>query len=474
MQFSKQSYFNELAFSTLFYQEDTHCKSKNTYRYTRTDAWATSFEKSLVFTEQSGATITFYESIEDLNFLLDSRKNQNNIVVILGDTLSPEDKAQQSELKDKMAQMNSRFIFYQVNANSSDAYNDFVLFAAEVVQNSAKQSSSYKKHRLIHQEDVVESSEFDLSKGNQGIYELDYPSQSMQQGAVVFPSKGEENKPFLLQQVMEKMIQDITVENQKIDSTLTAIFQSDIGVSHTRVKATYLPFYQQEKSYVPLSIAKQLSQQDYPFMHIGVLQKQGPTADKSMEYGVLLDESELEQLRDYYLDIYSNVFKNKHLNNRKMIRRYMAVARKKSLTPQKMSRKFLRTNPMHIGLFQRTGLYLAELDSLANLELKRWKCKNIVSTKSLEHYFKSFKVIADKINQLNGNREVLLEQANVNLYWLNQAYIPVLKIDTIKNRDNSFDILPIELEKIKIDQHNRKRKGNNIEVYMKRVKQGMP
>ncbi|WP_413510998.1 type VI secretion system protein TssR domain-containing protein [Myroides odoratus] len=474
MQISKQSYFNQIAFSTLFYHVDTHYKSENTHWYTEASTWSSSFEKPLFFTENSGSIITLYDSIEDLNLLLHSHENQSNVVVVFGDGLSPDDKEKQKELRDKIAQINSRFIFYQVKAKSDDTYNDFVLFAGDVVQTSAKQITNYKKQRLIHQEDVVESSEFDLSKGNQGIYQLDYPAQSMQQGAVVFPRKGEENNPFLLQQVIEKMIQDITVENQKIDSTITAVFQSDIGVSHTKVKTAYLPIYPQETSYVPLGIAKQLSQQDYPFMHTGVLHKQVSTEANDMEYGVLLDESELEQLRNYYLSIYSNVFKSKSLNNRKMIRRYIAIARKKSLTPQKSTRKFLRTNPINLGLFQSTGLYSTELDSLAHLKLNRWKRKKVVQTKSLENYFKHFKIIADQIKQLKGDKEVLLQQANVNLYWLNQAYIPVLKIDTIKNQDNSFDILPIELEQIKIDQQNKKRKGNNAEEYMKRVKQGMP
>ncbi|WP_353160012.1 hypothetical protein [Myroides odoratus] len=240
------------------------------------------------------------------------------------------------------------------------------------------------------------------------------------------------------------------------------------------MKPDYVSFNRQIKSKVSIPIAKQLMCQDYAFMREGILQNAAVIAEENKEYGVLLDEEEIEQVQQYYRSVYKHVFRKGGLNNKKMIRRYITAARKNSVAPKKMNRKFWRTNPMAIGLLQQTGLYLATMDTLAQQNLKQWKHANLVNPHMLEHFFESFQTLANKMKDYQENQMGIIQQQGTKFYWLNQAYIPVLDYSQIKEVDHSFEILPIELEQIQSSSRQKKKNKTNTKKYLTRVKKGMP
>ncbi|WP_230848026.1 type VI secretion system protein TssR [Myroides odoratus] len=472
-QLSSSSYFTSISYATLFYHIDPRSMKNNTSQLLDFNHWSNSL--TTVFNTSPPSTIptTLYTAMEDLTRLLKSKENQSNVVVIVGQRFTIEDQAKQKELVRQIASTGSRVIFYQVRGNPNDAHNDFVLAGEEITKISAAQIARDKKQRLVDYKGIVDNNVFDLSQEDQGVYQLDYPMQSMHQGAVIFPRKGEDNKPLLLQQVFSKMVQDITMDNQHIDSTLTAVFRSDVGVAYTKAKPDYVSFNQQTKNKVSIPIAKQLIHRDYAFMREGILQNAVVIAEENKEYGVLLDEEEIEQVQQYYRSVYEHVFKKGGLNNKKMIRRYITTARKNSLTPKKMNRKFWRTNPVAIGLFHQTGLYLATVDTLAQQNLKQWKHADFVNAHMLKHFFKSFQTLADQLKEYKENQTEIAQQNGTNFYWFNQTYIPVLDYSKIKEVDHSFDILPIELEQIQASSSQKKKNKTSTKKYLTRVKKGI-
>lgn len=468
------AYFTHVSYSTLFYNVDPINKQKYNKQRIDFNSWSKSFDYSFDF-EVAGITKTrLYDSMEDLSNLLSMHENQSNLVVLLGQNMLKQDSDTQKELINQLINTHSRLILYQVKANYNATFSDFVLFGQEVIKTLSDQLVKYKKQRLIQYEDVVAESEFDLSQGNQGVYRLDYPLHSMHQGAVVFPQKGAENKPFLLQNAMEKMLRDIVVENKKVDSTLTTYFRSIQGVYRTKIKAIYSPMYKQNELYVSPFIAQQLIDIKGVAMYQGVLKKQQEQCENVVEYGVLLDEEELEELQEYYASVYSNVFKDNNLTNRRMIRRYVAVAREKSLLHKKMTKQFLYENSMPIGLFQSTGLYIYPTDSLSRLKLDRWKQKKVMKTKMLEHFFANFKTKANEINEHKGDKEVLIQQNQRNFYWLTTAYLPILDYNSIQKEELTSDILPMAIEKIQVLDQKKKGEEDEVTKYIERVKRGMP
>ena len=466
------AYFVKTTYSALYYNTSPEEKIQQDKRMVDFDTWANSFSTISSTTPVSPQRIHLKDGVLSLTELLQSREDQSNLVVILGQDLQPVDLAQKQELIDLLADTHSRLMFYQVRANTSDRYNDFVLFAETAIKTLADQLLPYKKQRLLPQEAVVEENEFDLTQGDQGIYVLDYPKQSMHQGAVLFPKKGGENKPLILKRTLDQVLGDMALANQKTDSVLTAVFQSPVGVSHTKIKPIYDAWYKQDQLYVSPNIAKQLANQAYTFLHKGVLKKADEKTYEHLEYGVLLDEEEVEQLRDYYLNVYTEVFKKQHLSNRKMIKNYVRVGRNKQGKQVKIPSSFVKNNPFYISLFQQTGLYLTDRDSLSNLPLKRWKKKKNINPKLLMHFFRSFKTKADELSEHKVNVKVNLPQQQTNFYWFNQAFIPVLDYNKQNQKGKTSDLLPLEIEQ----ESKRERKKNEeyTREYMERVKRGMP
>lgn len=472
-QFTATKYFTTISYATLFYHLDQQDKKNNEIPLVNAEHWVQKIGKPFVFNRMSSQRITLKESIEEMNKHLALRENQTNLVVVIGQRLTASDLVKQEELAQHIAQTGSRVLFYQVHADSGDTHNDFVLTAEAVIQASAEQIGHAKRRHLVDQEGIVDAPLFNLSQNNQGIYQLDYPAQSMHQGAVIFPAKGEDTKPIHLQQVLGKMVNDIIRENQRIDSTLTVAFNSDLGLSQTRVKVVYEKKYQQENTWVAIPIAKKLINQNYAFMHEGMLQKSKTNAANTVEYGVLLDEEEIQQLQEEYRRIGQQVFKKSELTNKKMIRRYITAVRKSDRLLQKKKRSFWRKNTMSLGLFQQTGLYTNPSDEKAKWTLIRWKRKDLLNTAMLQDFFRQFKSIADQIEEKKANQIRLVQQNGANFYWLNQTYLPALDEQKAKEIARDFDFFFLELEKISSTQSIKKRRGNHTKEYINRIKKGM-
>ncbi|WP_410879198.1 type VI secretion system protein TssR domain-containing protein [Myroides sp. DW712] len=473
-QFAEPKYFTSLSYATFFYHLNQQDKSKNEAPLLDAEHWGQTIGKPFVFSRMSPKEVTFKETMAEVNKYLGLRENQTNLIVVIGQRFTALDLVKQEELAEQVAQTGSRVLFYQVHADSGDTHNDFVLTAEAVIQASTEQVGNAKRQRLVEQEGIVGHHLFDLSQANQGIYQLDYPAQSMHQGAVIFPAKGADNKPIYLQQVLVKMVNDIIQDNQRVDHVLTAAFNSDAGLSQTKVKATYLANYQQEKDFVALPIAKQLMNQNYAFRQEGVLRKPTKSDTEITEYGVLLDEQEVNQLQEEYRRIYQRVFKKGALDNNKMIRRYITAVQKNNRSSQKKKRSFWRKNTMFLGLFQQTGLYVNPSDTIAKQSLAQWKHKDILNTAILADFFRQFKLIADQIEEEKANKLTVVQQNEANFYWLNQTYMPVLDERKAKEVEETFDFFFLELEGIKAIKSTKNKEENLSDEYIKRVKKGMP
>lgn len=472
-QLATTNYFHSISCATLFYHVDQQDKRRIETPLLNLAHWQETLDQPFKLARLSSKVSTLNEAMKDVHTLLASRANQMNLVVVIGQRLTAADQIKQEEWVEDITQTGSRVLFYQVKANSGDEHNDFVLTGEAVIRTSAEQIGRAKRQRLVEQQEIVTPPMFDLSLGDQGVYQLDYPAKSMHQGAVIFPAKGEETNPIRLQQVLVKMVQDIIQENQHVDQALTVAFSGDKGVSKTKVKVEYEGKYQHGKTLVAIPIAKQLINQNYAFMHEEILQKLKTNTENTVEYGVLLDEEEMQQLQEEYRRIYQRVIKKGDLNNQKMIRKYITAVRKNNRLASNKKRKFWRKNTMYLGLFQQTGLYRNPSDSNAKLTLAQWKHKDLLNTAMLKDFFRQFKSIADQIEEEKANQLRLVQQNGANFYWLNQTYLPVLDERKAKDVEQNFDFLFLELEKIKGIKYKKNRREYRTNEYIKRVKEGI-
>jgi hypothetical protein len=453
-------YFNEITYSALFYNIDKKKSNENVLLSHNYNDLIKILGKEFPYNKNQSNSL--YESTRELNNMLTPRAEETNLVIIVGNKLEDRDKINQNSLISDLASINSKIVFFQLKSDNSDNYNDFVLFGETALKKTTNSSSQNKKRKLINQDHVIDWIEFDLSRGDQGIYRLDYPNNSMTPGAIVFPKKGEISRSLLLQNILNQIIDEVIADNTMINNALIAFFRSSIGVSQTKIKKEYKDSYDLNESYIPVDLAIQLLDKDYAFMLKGKINELDdyPINIEEIEYGVLLDEEELEQVKNFYNSVYSNIFKNKNLINRRMIRHYITTAKRRSVLHKKLKRSTLRKNTIGLGLFLNTGLYSIQTDSISSLKLNKWKRRKTINPIVLEDYFRSFKTIADNISDNKGKKDVLINHNGVKYYWLNNNYLPHLnfniKKDSIKKDNDKY-----------LDQKGDKNK------YIDRVKKGL-
>lgn len=75
----------------------------------------------------------------------------------------------------------AKLLAYQTQSRSSDAYNDFVLLAQNIVTTTAQNITELNKEKVADQSLILNKNNFNFIEGDLGIYSLDYPKNSMTQ-----------------------------------------------------------------------------------------------------------------------------------------------------------------------------------------------------------------------------------------------------------------------------------------------------
>ncbi|WP_435525936.1 hypothetical protein [Chryseobacterium indoltheticum] len=83
----------------------------------------------------------------------------------------------------------------------------------------------------------------------------DFPKQSMAQGFVIFPKKGDIAAPGLLVKSVDSLIAQVTYDNEMIDKSLNERFHSSVGAGKTEVDFKYKYLYPGLTNPVPSGIA---------------------------------------------------------------------------------------------------------------------------------------------------------------------------------------------------------------------------
>ncbi|GIM57724.1 hypothetical protein CAPN006_21160 [Capnocytophaga canimorsus] len=345
-------------------------------------------------------------------------QGQNNLIIIMGTTASANHQA--GVLVDAVTRTKARLVFFQTQAKTNDAYNNFVLMGENTVVNSAKNIAELKKQYIVDQEDVLQDNSYNLSKGDGGIYYLDFPKYSMTQGFVVFPKKGSVMPANILKSSIDSIINQIAFDNKHIANSLTKYFRSEIGVSKTTLSEVFQDSLSSIKK-VPFAIASSLFNREDVAFKKGYVSS---TPKNTTEIGVLLNEQEYEYLHQYYIKIYNKSGSIK--NKRKAIRRYVKQLRKMSLSHKKLTRKELYTQKVSHIIGGQTGFYI-EQNALMDKTLRDWKRDKHISHQQVADYFKQYKEIATKIITNKHNKKVKIKCHSQYLYWLATDYIPQIQ-----------------------------------------------
>ena len=422
LQFSKMDYFSTIRLAGVVYKSD-NCGVSNLSSPLTTD-----YEDVIDFFDDKLQELKCKDAVKgqpvEQGILTATRllyeaqaKDQTNMIVLVGTTASAYPST--GILADAITRVKARLICFQTQAKSDDTYNNFVLLAEKLVINSAKNISELKKEKIVNPQDVSLENDYSLSQAAEGIFRLDYPKQSMTQGYVIFPKKGEMMPINILKSSIDSLLGQITFDNKHIDKSLTTYFRSDIGVKKTSLYDKYKDTLTLPQKRIPPAMASGFLGKDNTFLFKGYLY----APERAGENGILLNEQEFEQLHHYYTLLHSKVGNEKEFNRRKAIRYYVRFVKKLNPTINKRSRGRIYKQTMAETIAWQTGMN-APQEPLMNRSLREWKNSKDISDTTIESYFNQYKILATRLITHKNNAKMRIKYNGGIYYWVGQEFVP--------------------------------------------------
>jgi phage pi2 protein 07 len=428
LRFEKPSYFNTVKYGVVLYKNNT-CGSNVSVSNLSPD-----YSKIMSFIDEKPNEMNCVsnngyqpvgEALAAAGNFLSNVPDETNIVITVG--TSANQSGNMYNVINSLTQAQARVIMFQTSARSSDTYNDFVLLAESVVTNTAKNIAELKKQKIIKQSDVLTKNNFSLVEGDAGFFSLDYPKQSMSQGFVIFPKKGDITTPGLLKKSVDSLISQVTLDNQTIDRSLNEYFHSTVGAGRTDVDMKYKYLYPGLTNPVPAGIAAQLINYGNPFLVKGYIPKDLKDYKPGIEKGILISEVEYDNLKAFYTEIYQKTDAEKaSFSQSAAIKEYVNILKKYNPTIKFLDKSELYELPMSYSVGMSTGFDNSEEETMSKYKLKGWKKSKIVNKETVRTYFKYYKVLADRMLNHRNDPAVKIQQNGQTFYWLNEYFMPTM------------------------------------------------
>ncbi|MDQ8749889.1 hypothetical protein ATE49_16280 [Elizabethkingia miricola] len=363
------------------------------------------------------------EALSTAGQLLSTVPDETNLIVLIGSTASS--GMNTSSAVRFISKARAKLIAYQTQSRSSDAYNDFVLLAQNIVTTTAQNITELNKEKVADQSLILNKNNFNFIEGDLGIYSLDYPKNSMTQGFVIYPKKREDNSNSLLIKAMDTLVTQVTDENKITDKSLTAYFKSPVGSGKTTVDGRYAFMFPDVSNPLPASFASQLVTYDYPTVASGYLPVDMRKNNPGIEKGILVSEQEYDQLKNFYDQIYKQTNPDsKDFNQKRAISRYVKLLKENNPTLDEFDTNKIYSQPMRVAVAKSTGMDNSDEVMMSEINLERWKDKKVIGRETVQTYFKNYKVLSNRLLENKNNPKYKVIQNGTTFYWLNEYFMP--------------------------------------------------
>lgn len=429
LRFEKPSYFNQVRYGVVLYKNNS-CGDNVAVSPLNTD-----YSKITTFIDQKSNEMNCisnsgYQPVNEglmaAGDLLSNFPDETNIVVTVG--TSAAQSGNMYGVINSLTQAQARLIMFQTSARSSDTYNDFVLMSENVVTNTAKNIAELKKQKIINQNDVLTKNNFNLVEGDEGFFSLDYPKQSMAQGFVIFPKKGDIATPGYLKKSVDSLIAQVTLDNTTLDKSLNDYFHSSVGAGRTDVDLKYKYLYPGLTNPVPAGIAAQLINYGNPFLVKGYIPKELKDFKPGLEKGILISEAEYDNLKSFYTEVYQKTGAERaDFSQARAVREYIKLLKKYNPTSKFIDKGDLYKQPMSYSVGVSTGFDNSEEELMTKYMLKGWKKSKIVTNETARNYFRHYKDLAERMLSHRNDPAVKIQQNGQTFYWLNEYFMPTMQ-----------------------------------------------
>lgn len=231
--------------------------------------------------------------------LLSQHKGEQNIVIVIGENGNQKEQIDEA-LVNSLVDVNCRIIGCQLFSNSGNSFNNFVLQVEDMITRSADKMAKEKKKLLVHSEQLNSNNKY--REFTENVYGLDYPTNSMQQGWVIFPRKKETLSPDLLLAVTDSTISMLEYETKSILDHISETFKNS-GVGRTLINLNWLRLNGFSTDYKGISNEFQTLASKTPVSNYSANLRVDAKELKKGKYMLFVTDSELNRIRQYMNDL---------------------------------------------------------------------------------------------------------------------------------------------------------------------------
>jgi len=330
--FNSYTIGNQINYGAVVYRSRNNCSTGGIEK----QAFNADYRKVVSFLDkQANITTTSCVSaansqpvFEGLHTSLDmfaNHKNETNLVVLIGSTGNSTEATSVYDMATEVANADARLLAIQVYSDYNPIYNDFVIQSRKLVSESAAQLAERKKNRMVVGEGLSNSQQFNVSLSDSISFYLDYPKNSLIQGAVIFPPKGVVKSNQAMDAALKRLMQETQTDIHALVHSLDSAFRLT-GREHRYVTPVVMS---QFTAPVSNNLGDDLPHNAFKYF----LTAQAPANlvtenPGQLQYLVILNEVEYKQLSDILsMMIGENLEQDAGSYRRKLVKNYINIVR---------------------------------------------------------------------------------------------------------------------------------------------------
>ena len=229
----------------------------------------------------------------------DRYRDATNLIVLIGDKRIIGSSSIDQALIDRISENNCRVIGFQVYAEEGNDYNNFVLDISGMINGYADKMLVTKRKILVSPEQERRTNRYTQIEGQRNAFHLDFPNNSITQGALFFPQKSEALSMSILTSNISSIIQQIKQDNSDIVRYMSAAFRS-VGNNMTKFDNLFMQNYGISTTRTPDKILTRNFAVETPGWNMpSEIIVVGNSTNNKLDYHLMLSESEMMELRKF-------------------------------------------------------------------------------------------------------------------------------------------------------------------------------
>lgn len=424
MDMKKYDYYTDVNYGAVLYRKNTCGDNINPSTLSPDFAQITNFIDEKITAMQacsSTGTQPMQEGLAAAANLLSTVPDQTNIIVVIGSTAPSNARVRAVQA---VTQARARLVMFQSLSKPGSSYNDFVLESRDIVTQSAENIAELGKEKKTDPKELLSKNDYSLKQSQEGFFMLDYPNQSMSQGAVVFPEKGFPGNASNLAVAIDKILEQVTQENKTTQQRMAAFFKES-GSDKSYIATNFKSKYPTAIEPLPKETAKQLISNENPFLVKGVISDDIKNGKAGVEKGILISKAEYETLRNFYQEVYQETRPDTgSFSQSSAINKFLKLVAKYDRSYDALGKSAYLKRPMSFAIARSTGFDNSDEELMDKYTLDQWKSKKTVEAEKVRQYFYQFSTLYTRLLDNVNNEKIIMTQDGETFYWLNEYFMP--------------------------------------------------